>query len=306
MVTSCQDRSIASTLGRRIEDLGFLPLSSESNCPMLGGAEPAPSSPPRRTQLKSPKAVRPLFPATISAPFRPAPAAPRKAPCGWSFYKQSAPRPGILKVEVASEIRTCPPAPNSQSRKLRFCDAEGLPVKGHKANPGRRGCRRRQSVRLESRLQALVGNKLRNRTPARQTGPVRPPLPPGDAPTRSTPPSVLPSSLAALAPCCGKRRLGCPRDVGSHSGGGGDRERAEAQPSSSLSCARLSILQTEREGSRVIQRPMTAGGGGLPYMRPAGGCRDARAPYSRGTGPREGKRLPPAQSREAQAQPTQV
>ena len=98
-------------------DQGSLPLSSEGTCPMLSGAQPTESSPPRRTRLKPLEDVSPAL--WRLAPPRPTPTAPRKAAPRLESL-ESAPRPGFLRAEgVSSEVCICPPAPNSQRRKLR-------------------------------------------------------------------------------------------------------------------------------------------------------------------------------------------
>lgn len=97
----------------------------------------------------------------------------------------------------------------------RKVQALGLPTKDHNANPGRWGCRRRQSrAKPESHLRGLVGNELRNQTPRRQTGPACPPLPQETFPPESPPAPPHHHLLQLSLPAAGRGGSDAPEVLG--------------------------------------------------------------------------------------------
>lgn len=206
-----------------------LPLSTEGSCPSArrGGTYSELAATKDAAKIPEGPAARSLETRSAS-PYTHSPAQ-SCTPAGTSGVGAKA---RIPKGRKGSEVRICPPAPKSQSRKLRPCFRERTGPRSPCARPQsepRLAARPLQGVSGEAQGPALEHgrNEFRNRTPAKQTDPLCPPLPRETRPPGA--PILRSQPLAALAPSAG--RGSAPGGSGSHlerTGGGGYHERTEA------------------------------------------------------------------------------
>lgn len=253
--------------GRRSEDLGSLPLSTEGSCPNArrGGTYSELAATKDATKIPEGPDTRALETGCAS-PYTRSPAA-SCTPAGTSGVLAKA---RIPKGRKGSEVRICPPAPKSQSRKLRPCFRERTGIRSPRARPQsepRLAGRPPRGVSGEAGGPALGDGQKRTQKPDTREAngsPLPAPSPGwGDAPSWSTH-TWTPASRSPGAPLqegAARLPLGVLGATWSPPPAWANRRRRLPREDRSLVFIPLKLCATFRhtEGSRVTQRQVMGG-----------------------------------------------